>query len=92
MMSTKHTPGPWSVERDGNGELAIYAYRTHLTHGDSPLSLETREANARLMAAAPEMLAALREAYLSLECRHHTQVTTTIVKAAIDKAEGKTNG
>ncbi len=47
------------------------------------------EAHARLLAAAPEMLAALHQAFLSLECRPHAQRVTAIVAAAIAKAEGR---
>ena len=39
--------------------------------------------------AARKMLAALREAYLSLECRPHTSVVLLKVRAAINAAEGR---
>lgn len=62
MTQATHTPGPWEV-REG---CAIYAPK-----GFKPYSVrladclgykEEREANARLVAAAPAMLEALREA------------------------------
>ena len=60
-MSSKHTPGPWTVIKNGAGcrdvGTAITGLVTCFTHGipDDP----TDAANARLIAAAPEMLQAL---------------------------------
>lgn len=54
-MSTKHTPGPWRAvdTRDGGGQWgAVYA-------GPNCICGGMREADARLIAAAPELLAAL---------------------------------
>jgi hypothetical protein len=60
-----HTPGPWGVgEPDPNGHPAI------LTDGGELIAIVTHEcvkleeeldANARLIAAAPELLAVLKE-------------------------------
>ena len=75
---TMHTPGPWGVSNLGWGERLI-----HQTHGDrlhiavihrrsvssqkpTGESLPADD-NARLMAAAPELLAACREAVVRLE-------------------------
>jgi hypothetical protein len=59
---SKHTPGPWHVKRD-NGIYAKDRYiglslEGHLYGSDLPC-----ETNARLMAAAPELLEALKELY-----------------------------
>lgn len=59
----KHTPGPWQIGRyddivDASGEI-IRAKGLALTRGDEA------EANSRLIAAAPEMLAALKDAMRS---------------------------
>lgn len=59
-MADKHTPGPWSYDSivimvaDGSsiGEMSP---------GVPGMSRDEAEANARLAAAAPDMLAALRE-------------------------------
>ncbi len=56
-MNTKHTPGPWAANDDGLileqksnlGITRVVGIRSGLEH----------EANARLIAAAPELLAAL---------------------------------
>ena len=72
-MSTQHTPGPWHLG-SGNGEGSIYAEndRMRLETGGTTLypvcdiqtgwNTEEDQANARLIAAAPQMLAALRAA------------------------------
>jgi hypothetical protein len=64
---TKHTPGPWRVSEgmtpdtllvrdDEHGIAQVWAaYRP-----DGPLEVGTKEANARLIAAAPELLEELR--------------------------------
>lgn len=64
----RHTPGPWSVgQQIGAGSLRIIAPKD--THGQftvaetwdipTPDGMEAEEANARLIAAAPELLEAL---------------------------------
>lgn len=67
----EHTPGPWTVERDGQGNIVIgapkpnddarYLWIAEVT----PSNNGEHEANARLIAAAPEMLEALRNAFAS---------------------------
>src|SRR5437899_2198246 len=66
----KHTPGPWAIGNDGNGvsgdrkttlwgndgtQAAIIIQSGLLSHED------TAEANAHLIAAAPELLSALKQ-------------------------------
>ena len=73
---TEHTPGPWGVERqedlcpDGNGYIwAIKAKRKSeeknadggWKHYVQNPAYANSEANARLIAAAPELLAALKD-------------------------------
>ena len=64
-MSTQHTPAPWTT--DGNahtGDLDIVAPTGRIAMLDCEFSEETEEvlmANARLIAAAPDLLAALIE-------------------------------
>jgi len=62
-MEKKHTPGPWSADECRSG-FAVYAYKS----GDVVVRTEDEEgrygaidneANARLIAAAPELLEAL---------------------------------
>lgn len=103
MSNQAHTPGPWTSEgeaghivaRDEIGGLR----RTHsiaCVYGDSdewPLS-EEAQANARLIAAAPTMLAALHEARAILQTligrgiQAGTQSALDDVEHAIRQAEG----
>ena len=64
-MNTKHTPGPWKAfhqEISGpNDELIgrVYAGTESAALLSKAISASTADNNARLIAAAPEMLAAL---------------------------------
>lgn len=61
MDKSKHTPGPWKVG-DRKPYVEVWG-PMRMNHSPILASMESepREANARLMAAAPDMLAALRE-------------------------------
>lgn len=95
-METQHTPGPWLADfhneqrnggrfvtyvRGGNQLVPIAAVPT----GVEGYGREERRANARLIAAAPELLAALQ----ALDERGHTQATWSIAKRAMAKATGQ---
>jgi len=99
---TTHTPGPWLVDyRDANGSKVVITRESvpicavHpkvQTHG-----LPTAEPNARLIAAAPEMLEALKTAqaeivcsigYMSAMARKNFQAVLDQINAALKKAEG----
>ena len=61
-MNAKHTPGPWNAIA---GKLGFFINRVNqqsiaVTCIDSWQTEEEHEANARLIAAAPELLAALQ--------------------------------
>ena len=62
-MSTQHTPGPWATDGDAySGNLDIIALTGRIAMLDCEFSEETEDvltANARLIAAAPDLLAAL---------------------------------
>lgn len=93
---TKHTPGPWVVAedvfndrpeiRDRDGRL-IAVVMAHY-----PMSATTQSANARLIAAAPELLEALK--WLNAEFDDDfggvlfTRNDFERVRKAIAKAEG----
>ncbi len=88
MSEAKHTPGPWqwtqhfdptiSIYRDGFGQIArLY---------DS--SAGTGKANARLIAAAPDLLAALIEIVSADDAHELTQKHIESARAAIAKATG----
>lgn len=77
-QTTQHTPGPWRYDPvDGH----IYATseasplpapaRVCDPHADD-IDIDEREANARLIAAAPDLLAALRDIYRAARSRDAT--------------------
>jgi hypothetical protein len=64
-MTDKHTPGPWTWHRSANFIVAPRKTVCENIAATSPAGFahhtEETEANARLIVAAPAMLAALRE-------------------------------
>ncbi len=75
-MEVKHTPGPWKVGRPTNDDGTPVSYRHISTRDDDFGDLATIwsagddtavEANAMLIAAAPVMLAALKDADIAVE-------------------------
>ena len=110
---SKHTPGPWSTVRGaGDSETPAYvqdrngmllAYCDVLSDPNLPESVG--EANARLIAAAPEMLEALEMVAAAfegplppgnhpegswLDTMPHMDEPAAAVLAAIAKAKGET--
>ena len=70
-MNTSHTPGPWHVA--GKEQVQIRSEKHQIAKAWS-FAGKTGQANARLIAAAPDLLAALQgldEAY----CRAGTPLT-----------------
>ena len=57
-MTTEHTPGLWEVGHDGSGAPIITFEARDIATVEA--YYKDAEANARLIAAAPELLAALR--------------------------------
>jgi hypothetical protein len=110
-MSTQHTPGPWIVciQDDDNSAYTVFQ-EAQLQDGriatedwdhcvaTAGLDRPEHEANARLIAAAPDLLSALIEirAYLS-KCPPHAEDITgakwgrvmDLSGAALNRAEGK---
>ena len=102
-MSTSHTPGPWAW--DGEGRIDALQFRKvspHLVDGKPymeglvalPYSCgghATHEANARLIAAAPELLEAVERALrhaqnIGIDSEGSSYVST--LRTAIAKARG----
>lgn len=90
MSAAKHTPGPWSIKDDAvnaiepdvmAGEFYIAQCFGH-SHHDEAL------ANARLIAAAPELLEALQDCREALR-RAGAEGELKVVDAAIAKALGE---
>lgn len=90
---SKHTPGPWEYDnggvsrlKDHSGELRLMVDITT----DSPIVGED-EANAHLIAAAPDLLEALRRARREWHVGFGvlSGETTDAIDRAIAKAEGR---
>ena len=85
---SKHTPGPWAVsstERRYVREVNGKRYVASCTDSQDYRTYEEAEANARLIACAPEMLEALQDLCDTLgECG-----MTEKARAAIARAEGE---
>lgn len=94
MSEGKHTPGPWLVtkEYDHNDDV-IFA--VEVEGGQRVCDLMTDfpedEANARLIAAAPDMLEALEGlvSYLDRTCLYEDSGAGARIVAAIRKAKGE---
>lgn len=95
---TSHTPGPWQhIEKSGDGKRIII--ESHLdgtwermtceVDSDDCCS-ETAMANARLIAAAPELLSALSQIISDLPSKRDwlNPDLEKMAKAAIAKAKG----
>ena len=58
-MNNKHTAGEWTIESKGNLPKFIWGKDATICEIHDPYSGEEMEANAKLIAAAPDMLNAL---------------------------------
>lgn len=98
MSGAAHTPGPWSFDGPPDnhiiwsGQSERVAFMAH-SNGSYP---ERDTANARLIAAAPELLEAL-EAICAMQSQHYGDATASHLSLArlsvasrtvIDKARG----
>lgn len=92
-MTTQHTPGPWDASRcatpPGHTQYTIYAGDTRVA-----MAFET-DANAHLVAAAPDLLAALESTTRCLAWHMNKHGTAgmdvlilTNARAALAKAKG----
>lgn len=107
MSAAKHTPGPWIVSHAGtgrDGKFVIDEYFVTVDGADmaiaadiiDPITGKLSEANARLIAAAPDLLAALQELADDISERHDLtsrstnpgiKNTVAAARAAIAKAQ-----
>lgn len=92
MSAATFTPGPWMYQATaGNHDFLVYP---ESTGRDVALVRDFNEANARLIAAAPELLTALRELVAALPASSSKTPRTrwnaeAVARAAIAKAEGR---
>jgi hypothetical protein len=84
----KYTPGPWEASFGDDGAVISNGC---VTVANIPLDADRYSANARLIAAAPDLLAALELCERSLEERNTELETHAAKKAreAIAKAKGE---
>ena len=89
-----HTPGPWSVETKGSRHFIDGADELTVAYVDRAgvRERQTYEANAHLIAAAPDLLAALKEVCGLWEDSDQTnglaQIMARTARSALAKAEG----
>lgn len=99
MSETKHTSGPWRTESEVDGRHHVVAIMADAAaehpliaqalHGLGRVSKETALANARLIAAAPELLAACQAAEANLSPMYSREhLVMKLLRDAIAKAEG----
>lgn len=100
-MSTQHTPGPWAVTcdtqykrgvlvRDKGGQGYVVAACDSIANTGAKYVNECLEANARLIAAAPDLLAAAQTALAALTPwrNYEEQEASIALQTAIAKAKG----
>jgi hypothetical protein len=84
-----HTPGPWAVGPHP-GNLAGIDWRTIVTnhggHFDAAYVGEAMLSDARLIAAAPELLAALQNIVMNDDGSPIAHIMASIARTAIAKA------
>lgn len=97
-MEGKHTPGPWKLDN----EPSFHRNRVWTedmrpivnlcSMGMSPADIDPEaQANARLIAAAPDLLEALHRVWDDID-DETMPATVEIIRAAIAKAEGRISG
>lgn len=104
---SKHTPGPWELQKPLFGEQHIYVHSENSINGKvlsgrqhicvvpyegkrgSAAYHEMFNANARLIAAAPVLLEALKQAVAWIEGERTPIDALANARAAIAKAEGQ---
>lgn len=93
-MTNKHTPGPWLIVRE-RGDINIVSDTVPYVAQVFPCPAVDVDYNARLIAAAPDLLAALEDALDAVEfhCIGKYQTASgpkliDVIRAAIAKAKG----
>jgi len=90
-----HTPGPWVVKHDKKGLPFIGVESDPRTYNGTIATVDTSEKDARLIAAAPELLqqCKLFEQLLStliMEGHSGADLERDNLQAILDKVEGET--
>lgn len=84
---SKHTPGPWIW--DIHGEEVVVANERLEPVASLPEQWDNQEANARLIAAAPELLTELQECVEYIKAHGGPRSLVGLAEKAIAKAKGQ---
>ena len=90
-MTTKHTPGPWHIDGGTNSKNDLFIWKVGEYYGGHAIATvhgeiqEDEAANARLIAAAPDLLKACKQA-LRETFKPGTDPLIKQLKAVITKA------
>lgn len=86
-IQSKHTPGPWKQEYEGGSISQSSNIHKIIVYDEGKFDNEEGQANARLIAAAPELLEACKTVLKGTE--YMTQDDFNLIKSAIARAEGR---
>lgn len=88
---SKHTQGPWTTVARTNSYIDIEAQNQqgYAAKKIASVSINNHEANARLIAAAPELLEALQLVTMTAGWQYMLAETRDLINAAIAKATGE---
>lgn len=102
MTETKFTPGPWTCHRNSSfwefgsnseGQLGDVCASMFDGDGERPDAEKVMEANAHLIAAAPDLYDALSDLVSSLDCSEKDgfiiRQEIKVARAALAKARGE---
>jgi hypothetical protein len=90
MENLKHTKGEWQPFMD-NGELYVTAENTRQSICKLPIKYSHSEANAKLIAASPDLLEALINLKETIEGIGWDGYYNNIVKEALNKTDNAIN-
>lgn len=90
---SKHTPKPWIATVQTGQVVGVHTYTHQVMYGDDCIASLLTEADAHLIAAAPDLLEALRFVVKACESidalpAGSTDAVRSAARAAIAKAEG----
>ena len=87
-MNAKHTLGPWVIrDDDENGVVSVVGGSGIVLARVRTETAEPGDENARLIAAAPDLLEALKQIQSNANM-YHAETISEIARAAIAKATG----
>jgi hypothetical protein len=87
---SKHTPGPWRITTSWDDWMVVGPKKEEIIFQDGPYGTPTiKLENARLIAAAPDMLEALMN--IENDDKHMPDSAWNLIQKAIAKATGETS-